>query len=68
MELTAEIKMLLQDVAEKPKASDRRTFITKVVNTLGRGDNAAPNANWVGIAPLSAKALWNYSFHLNCLQ
>lgn len=37
MELTAEIKMLLQDAAEKLKGSDRRTFMAKVVNTLGRG-------------------------------
>jgi hypothetical protein len=37
MELTAEIKMLFQDAAEKLKGSDRRTFMAKVVKTLGRG-------------------------------
>ena len=37
MELTTEIKMLLQDAATKLKGTDRRTFMAKVVNALGRG-------------------------------
>jgi Rhodopirellula transposase DDE domain len=37
MELTAEIKMLLQDAAEKLKGSDRRTFMATAVSMLGRG-------------------------------
>lgn len=37
MELTAEIKILLQDAAEKLKGSDRRTFMALTVKTLGRG-------------------------------
>ncbi len=42
MERTAEIKMLLEDAAEKLTGSDRRTFVAKVVNTSGhRGQRRA---------------------------
>jgi hypothetical protein len=37
MELTADITRLLQDAADKLKGTDRRTFMAKTVQELGRG-------------------------------